>query len=108
ANTPTTGWIDYDPLDFTSPVATATAAALDGNANANRTAKAALMPTGNVANGQEIWLRWKDINDTGNDHGLAVDDFSVTPLGGPVGVNGYRTTDIQGTDDGGFAMVLQT
>src|ERR1043166_4463159 len=107
ANTPTTGWTDYDPLDFTGPKATATAGALDGNAAANRIAKSALMPTGNVANGQEIWLRWKDINDTGNDHGLAVDDFSVTPLGGSISTNGVRTTDIQGTDDGGFAMVLQ-
>jgi uncharacterized delta-60 repeat protein/uncharacterized repeat protein (TIGR01451 family) len=107
ANTPTGGWTDYDPLDFTGPKATATAGALDGNAAANRTAKSALMPIGNVANGQEIWLRWKDINDTGNDHGLAVDDFSVTPLGGSISANGIRTTDIQGTDDGGFAMVLQ-
>jgi hypothetical protein len=27
--------------------------------------------------GQEIFLRWLDIDDSGNDHGLAVDDFSV-------------------------------
>ena len=36
-----------------------------------------------VANGQEIWFRWQDPDDTGSDHGLAVDDFSVTAGGSP-------------------------
>ncbi|MFN0118932.1 MAG: hypothetical protein ACKV2V_00355, partial [Blastocatellia bacterium] len=81
ANTPATGWTDHDMLDFTSPVTgTATAAALDGNATANRAAVSATI-TVTVANGQEIWLRWKDINDANNDHGLGVDDFSLTPMG---------------------------
>lgn len=106
ANTPSTGWTDYDPLDFTGPKATATAAALDGNAPANRSAKSALL-TVTVGNGQEVWLRWKDINDANNDHGLAIDDFSVTPVGGSIGATGVRTTDVQGTDDGGYAMALQ-
>jgi predicted extracellular nuclease len=78
ANNPTTGWIGFPSLDFTGPIATVTAGALDGNAAANRTALSAtltfLIP---VAAGQEIWLRWRDINDTGNDHGLAIDDLSV-------------------------------
>ena len=81
ANTPTTGWTDFDTLDFVSPTTGATAAALDGNAAANRTAKSANLPV-TVNNGQEIWLRWKDTNDAGNDHGLAIDDFSVTANGG--------------------------
>jgi hypothetical protein len=84
ANTPTTGWLDYDPLDFTSPqLGTSTAAAIDGNAAANRTALSSSISV-TVANGQEIWLRIKDINDANNDHGLAIDDFSVTPQGGVV------------------------
>ena len=36
-----------------------------------------------VANGQEIWIRWQDPDDGGSDHGLAVDDFSVTAGGSP-------------------------
>lgn len=80
ANTPTTGWLDFNSLDFVSPTVGATAGALDGNAAANRTAKIASLTVA-VNNGQEIWLRWKDSNDTGNDHGLAIDDFSVTPQG---------------------------
>jgi uncharacterized repeat protein (TIGR01451 family) len=80
ANTPTTGWTAFSGLDFTTPTFTNTGAgvAIDGNQAANRTAKSASV-TVTVAPGQEVWLRWRDINDTGNDHGLAVDDFSVTP-----------------------------
>ena len=26
---------------------------------------------------QTLWLRWIERNDTGNDHGLAIDDFSL-------------------------------
>ena len=80
ANTPATLWNDFNTLDFVSPTTGATAAALDGNAAANRTAKSGTL-TVTVNAGQEIWLRWMDINDAGNDHGLAVDDFSVTPQG---------------------------
>ena len=82
---PTTGWIDFNSLDFVSPIVGSTAAQLDGNAAANRTAKSDTITLTATA-GQEIWIRWKDINDAGNDHGLAVDDVSVTAHGGP-GVN---------------------
>ena len=81
-NTPTTGWVDHDPLDFTSPVfGSVTATALDGNAAANRTAKSSTI-TLTVGPGQEVWLRWRDIDNANNDHGLAVDDLVVTPHGG--------------------------
>ncbi|HET7092901.1 MAG TPA: Ig-like domain-containing protein, partial [Thermomicrobiales bacterium] len=81
ANSPSTGWSDFDPLDFTSPVFGPTAAAaLDGNAAANRVALAATL-TVTILPGQEIWLRWQDIDHPNNDHGLAIDDFSVTPHG---------------------------
>jgi DNA/RNA endonuclease G (NUC1)/fibronectin type 3 domain-containing protein len=81
ANTPTGSWLDHDALDFNTPQpGTSTAAAIDGNAAANRTALSSTI-TVSVAPGQEIWLRWKDINHANNDHGLAIDDLSVTPNG---------------------------
>jgi endonuclease G len=77
ANTPTTGWLDHDALDFTSPIfGTSASTALDGNAAANRVAISGTLPV-TIANGQEVWLRWSDIDHPGNDHGMAVDDLSV-------------------------------
>jgi len=73
-------WTDFSSLDFPSPIHTASAGALDGNSAANRTALSATLNV-TVANGQEVWVRWRDLNDTGTDHGLAVDDFSLTPQG---------------------------
>jgi hypothetical protein len=84
ADTPSTGWTTFPTLSFTSPTFTNTGAGvlLDGNAAANRTAKSATITFGTpVAVGQEIWIRWEDLNDGGNDHGLAVDDLSITPQG---------------------------
>ena len=71
-------WIEVTSLSFTGPVATSTAGALDGNAIENRII---LNSTINITLGvgQEIWFRWTDINDPGNDHGLAIDDFFFNP-----------------------------
>lgn len=65
-------------LNFTTPTNSAMAAALDGNAAANRTVITQTI-TVNIPVGQEIMLRWTDINDAGNDHGVSIDDLSVTP-----------------------------
>ena len=83
ADTPTTGWLTVAALDFVSPTFTNTGVGvlLDGNAAANRTAKAATITVA-VPVGNQFWVRWRDVNDGGNDHGLAVDDFSITPQGG--------------------------
>ena len=82
ANAPATGWITVPELSFTGPITGATAAALDGNAPGNRIVRLATLAV-TVANGREIWFRWQDPDDGGNDHGLAVDDFSVTAGGSP-------------------------
>ncbi len=72
-------WIDFDALDFTSPTTGATAVALDGNLLSNRTPKSAALSSISLAPGQEIWLRWSDPDHMpGGDHGLAIDDFSVS------------------------------
>ena len=83
-NTPATGWLDLDALDFASPTfGTTAAAALDGNAAANRAPRSALLSI-TVADGQEVWLRWRDVDHAGNDHALAVDDLVITANGNPV------------------------
>jgi len=72
-------WIDINSLDFISPVTGGAAGALDGNAATNRTTISNSIPNLSLAPGQEIWLRWSDIDHAGSDHGLAIDDLSVTP-----------------------------
>ena len=80
----TTGtWHDYDGLDFASPATTGPAEALDGNAAANRRTIGAAIPGLSIPNGQSFWLRWVDADIPGADDGLAIDDFSLTPLSGP-------------------------
>ncbi len=77
----TTGtWTDVNALDFTNPVKTAASAgALDGNLAANRTAVSSTISGLGIANGATFWIRWNDLNASGADDGLAVDDFSITP-----------------------------
>jgi uncharacterized repeat protein (TIGR02543 family) len=66
------------PSVFTTPITGATAAAaLDGNTGANRSANISVTITVNIAPGDEIMLRWEDLNDSGNDHYVAVDDVTV-------------------------------
>jgi hypothetical protein len=57
---------------------------LDGNAAANRTRfENVQLPGVSVKPGQELFLRWVDVDDEGqNDHGLAIDELRVafTPV----------------------------
>ena len=64
-------------LNFSSPVATATAVALDGNLAGNKTPISATTQI-IVPAGAFLMVRWSDINDSGNDHGLAVDDLTIS------------------------------
>ncbi len=74
----TTGtWIDVNALDFVGPMAGGSASALNGNDPANRVTLAGSFAV-QIEPGQEIMLRWIDPDDTGSDHGLAIDDLEVT------------------------------
>ena len=75
-------WVSFSALSFNSPTVGATAAALDGNAPANRQVfSPTLLTTVVVFPGQEIFFRWFDPNDAGNDHGMAVDDLTISFTG---------------------------
>jgi uncharacterized protein len=82
----TTGtWTDVNALDFVNPIKTAGAAtALDGNAAANRTAISGSITGLSIAPGATFWIRWNDLNASGADDGLAIDDFSLTAITAPV------------------------
>ncbi|MCQ4164182.1 ExeM/NucH family extracellular endonuclease [Tahibacter harae] len=68
-------------LDMTSPVSGGAAAALNGNLAANRVARNFTLSGISLPDGSEIMLRWADPDHGGADHGLAMDDLSVTPHG---------------------------
>lgn len=76
----TTGtWTDENALDFTAPVSTGTAGALDGNLAANKTTISFTITGLSITTGSTFWIRWNDLNSTGADDGLGIDDFSITP-----------------------------
>ncbi len=71
-------WTNVSALNFNSLQNTATAAALDGNLGANRTTFTNIaIPALVVPAGSYIMLKWDDLNDTGNDHGMGVDDVTI-------------------------------
>ncbi len=81
ADVPATGWLPFSALDFGSVVNT-TSGTLNGNLDANRRMLVALLPV-SVPPGHEIWIRWRDPDDAGSDHGFAIDHVTVTPLTAP-------------------------
>ncbi|ODU51419.1 hypothetical protein ABT09_03900 [bacterium SCN 57-13] len=34
--------------------------------------------------GSSLWIKWTDLNDSGNDHALAIDDVTFTSRANPV------------------------
>jgi hypothetical protein len=78
------GFTSFAPLSFSSVVTSgATNTALDGNAAANRAAVFGTLTGLNWGAGQTLALRWT-INDiSGQDDGLAIDNFSVSAVPEP-------------------------
>ncbi len=72
-------WTAFTALDFTTPTTGATAGVLDGNNPTNQQVFTNIVLNGvTVPPGQEIFLRWFDVNDSGNDHGVALDNLTVS------------------------------
>jgi uncharacterized protein len=71
-------------FNWTSPVATATGAAVDGNvAGLVAGVGGALTLNQSWTAGSTLWFRWIENNDSGNDHGLAIDNFSLSAVVAP-------------------------
>jgi hypothetical protein len=80
------GFTPFPLLNFTSPVFTnlTSGAAVDGNSSLPGGGLVIVGPqtiTLTWLPGTDLWLRWTDINNSGNDHGLGIDnvEFSATP-----------------------------
>ncbi|MDB6058986.1 MAG: outer rane autotransporter barrel, partial [Verrucomicrobiales bacterium] len=73
-------------FNFISPInGLVTAAALDGNASANRVTGigGTYTPAAPVPNGGTYYFRWSDQDDVSNDNMMAIDDLTITPNAGP-------------------------
>ncbi len=109
-------WTDVDNLDFIAPVTSPTGAK-DGNAPANKTLVSYTITGLSIANGSTFWLRFNDLNATGSDDGLAIDDFSIYVTGGAttapeINIKGNNTSITDGdsspstTDHTDFGTVV--
>jgi len=75
-------WVDVNQLDFTAPISSGSAGALDGNLSANQVSVTHTITGLTIAAGASIYIRWNDLNATGSDDGLAIDDFSLETVAG--------------------------
>lgn len=69
--------------NWASSVNTSTAAAVNGNVAGLSANRGGTLTGLTWANNQTLWLRWVERNDAGNDHGLAIDNFSFSAVPEP-------------------------
>ncbi len=96
-------------LSWTSPTVGATAAAVDGNSPSGRVPVSGSLAALNWQPGQTLWLRWVENNDAGNDHGLAIDDFSMQGSSAPSGPTfavAAQTADLKEGNSGSTAFTF--
>lgn len=70
-------WSAVSSLNLNSPVTGTPAAALDGNLPDNSVVVNYTIHGLNIPAGDEIMVRWEDIDHSGADHGLGIDSFFI-------------------------------
>jgi hypothetical protein len=71
-------WTGVSSLNFAGIINGTGAGQLDGNSSLNQSDKTGTIAT-SIATGSTFWIRWTSADAGGTDHGLAVDDFKLTP-----------------------------
>lgn len=72
-------WTAVTALTGSSPINTATASALDGNLPVNQVVLSNIVIPGLTLNqGEYLMIKWDDPDHTGSDHGLSIDDVTVS------------------------------
>jgi uncharacterized protein len=71
-------WTNFTALNYTGAVPVASNGALNGNAT--QTPVSATITGLSIGVGQDVWIRWTDIDDAGSDAGLAIDNFSLSAV----------------------------
>lgn len=67
-------------FDWSSPVVGGTAGPVDGNTTGRVTGRGGFLSAVSWMPGETLWLRWIEINDSGSDHGLAIDNFTFRAM----------------------------
>jgi uncharacterized protein len=106
----TTGtWTGVAALNFVTPSTTGTVGARDGNAAGNRTTLNATINSVSIASGATFCVRWNDVDASGADDGLAIDNFSINVGGSStptVSVNDFTANETDSGSNGIFTFVL--
>ncbi len=97
------GFTYFPNLDFSSPQIGTTTSALNGNDVANSKYLSQTIAI-SIAAGEEIMLLWLDDDEAGNDHGLAIDNISVTLLINPDKVPLVSIDEIKQLDTSGINL----
>ena len=68
-------WTDFDNLDYVNTGQATGSGSIQHTSSLNDT-----LTNLGVSNTGTFWIRWNDLNATGADDGMAVDDLSITPI----------------------------
>ncbi len=99
------GFTYFQNLDFLSPQTGSITSFLNGNDAANSKFLSQTIAV-TLADGEEIILLWLDDDEAGNDHGLAIDNTSVTFLINPNIAPLTSISDIKQIDSNGINLSL--
>lgn len=72
-------WFPVTALNFVTPNTSTVVGAVNGNLTGNKSSISSNINSLAIAVGGTVWVRWTDVDITGTDDGLAIDDFSLTP-----------------------------
>lgn len=75
-------WTEVPALTLTSPAGTSSTVLYDGNHPDNQLLSPTVTVSGlSIPAGESLWIRWLDMNDTGVDNGIGIDNvqFSAIP-----------------------------
>lgn len=75
-------------FDWDSPVTSGSAGAIDGNTVGQVAGRGGTISGQTWAPGETLWLRWVEVNDAGDDHGMAIDNFTFTAVVPEPGLTG--------------------
>ncbi len=94
-------------FDWSSVVNTATAGAVNGNTTGLVANRGGTLAGIGWQAGTNLFLRWREVNDAGNDHGLAIDNFSLSAGGLALPTVSIEAVDAEASETAGNTGLLR-